>query len=156
MGFICWGFGFMSSHSCGRLQWFYNLMVICLQSFQNYRPYKDRHLPGRGRKEAAGTYAPFQRHTFNYGFPAASQESIAPGECNHELSEAEYPVLSNANSATSDYHQPQLSIWEPFHENGFSKSPDKPESRSSSPQSWEEVPMPQLDSLRLSGVNEER
>ncbi|XP_062015400.1 uncharacterized protein LOC133731965 isoform X2 [Rosa rugosa] len=122
----------------------------------NYRPYKDRHLPGRGRKEAAGTYAPFQRHTFNYGFPAASQESIAPGECNHELSEAEYPVLSNANSATSDYHQPQLSIWEPFHENGFSKSPDKPESRSSSPQSWEEVPMPQLDSLRLSGVDEER
>ncbi|KAM5583002.1 hypothetical protein ABKV19_003084 [Rosa sericea] len=122
----------------------------------NYRPYKDRHLPGRGRKEAAGTYAPFQRHNFNYGFPAASQESIAPGECNHELSEAEYPVLSNANSATSDYHQPQLSIWEPFHENGFSKSPDKPESRSSSPQSWEEVPMPQLDSLRLSGVDEER
>ncbi|KAL6200474.1 hypothetical protein ACLB2K_030255 [Fragaria x ananassa] len=131
-------------------------VVLCLQSFQNYRPYKDRHLPGRGRKEAAGTYAPFQRHTFSYDFPAAPPDTISPGECNHELSEADFPVLSNSNSATSDYHQPQLSVWEPFHENGFSNSADKPESRSSSPPSSEEVPMPELDSLPLSGVDEKR
>ncbi|KAK9940965.1 hypothetical protein M0R45_017597 [Rubus argutus] len=124
-------------------------------SFQNYRPYKDRHWPGRGRKEAAGTCAPFQRHAFSSGFPAAPQESISPGEGNHELSEVEYPALSTANSATSDYRPPQLSIWEPFHDNGFSNQ-EMPESRSSSPQSWEEVPMPEVQSLQLSGVNEER
>ncbi|XP_050371338.1 uncharacterized protein LOC126789262 isoform X2 [Argentina anserina] len=122
----------------------------------NYRPYKDRHWFGRGRKESAGTYPPLQRHTFSYGFPVAPQESISPGECNHQLSEAEFPVLINPNSATSDYHQPQLSVWEPFHENGFSNIPDKPESRSSSPQSWEEVPMPELDSSQLSGIDEVR
>lgn len=133
----------------------YNVMVIFLQSFQNYRPYKDRHWAGRGRKEAAGTYTPFQRHAFSYVFPAAPQESISPGKGNHELSEVEYPALSTANSATSDYRPPQLSIWEPFHDNGFSNQ-EMPESRSSSPQSWEEVPMPEVHSLQLSGVNEER
>lgn len=135
---------------------FHNLMVICLQSFQSYRPYKDRFLPGRGRKQAPGTCFPLQRHAFSYGFAAAPQESISPREYNRQLSEAEYPVLGRGNSAKTDYHPHHLSIWESFHDIGLSNLPEKSECRSLSPPSWESH-IPEVDSQsELFRANEER
>lgn len=131
-------------------------MVICLQSFQCYRPFKDR-LPGRGRKQAPGTCFRFQRHAFGYGFTVAPKESISPRECSRELSEVEYPVLGHGNSATLDYHQPHMPLWKSFHDNKFSNLPVKLESRSSTPQLWEEAPMPELDhQAEYFGADEER
>ncbi|KAM1653394.1 hypothetical protein ACFX15_005608 [Malus domestica] len=125
-------------------------------SFQCYRPFKDR-LPGRGRKQAPGTCFQFQRHAFGYGFTVAPQESISPKECSRELSEVEYPVLGHGNSATLDYHEPRMPLWKPFHDNSFSNLPAKLESRSSSPQLWEEAPMPELDhQAEFFGADEER
>ncbi|XP_008242648.1 PREDICTED: uncharacterized protein LOC103340921 [Prunus mume] len=125
-------------------------------SFQSYRPYKDRFLPGRGRKQAPGTCFPLQRHAFSYGFAAAPQESISQREYNRQLSEAEYPVLGRGNSAKSDYHPPHLSIWESFHDVGLSNLPEKPECRSLSPPSWESH-IPEVDSQsELFRANEER
>ncbi|XP_068338582.1 uncharacterized protein [Pyrus communis] len=125
-------------------------------SFQCYRPFKDR-LPGRGRKQAPGTCFRFQRHAFGYGFTVAPQESISPRECSRELSEVEYPVLGHGNCATLDYHQPHMPLWKSFHNNNFSNLPAKLESRSSSPQLWEEAPMPELDlQAEYFGADEER
>ncbi|XP_050112115.1 uncharacterized protein LOC126590671 isoform X2 [Malus sylvestris] len=125
-------------------------------SFQCYRPFKDR-LPGRGRKQAPGTCFRFQRHAFGYGFTVAPQESISPKECSRELSEVEYPILGHGNSATLDYHQPHMPLWKSFHGNSFSNLPAKLESRSSSPQLWEEAPMPELDhQAEFFGADEER
>lgn len=86
---------------------------------QNSRPFRDRALPGRGRTQAPRSHDQLHTHTRNNGLSTASQELTSSAEWRHELSQAEYPVLRNGKSGSSDYHQSHHAMWESFHPNAY-------------------------------------
>ncbi|KAH7542815.1 hypothetical protein FEM48_Zijuj02G0115000 [Ziziphus jujuba var. spinosa] len=100
------------------------------------RPIRDRALPGRGRNQAPASHAQLQRHTRNNGSSTAPQELTSSAECRNELSQAEYPVLSNGKSVSSDYHQSQLAMGESFHPNAYAHPSEKLEHASLCSQTW--------------------
>ncbi|KAF3454812.1 hypothetical protein FNV43_RR05260 [Rhamnella rubrinervis] len=111
------------------------------------RTYQDRALFGRGRNQAPGSHAQLQTHTRNSSLSIGPQELSSFSERRDELLQAEFPVLSNGKSGSSDHHQSQLAIWESFHPNPLSNPSDKLERGSSCPKTW---PLPLPEEVRQS------